>query len=78
MYVVNIKIGEGKRVRTSDPQVKSLLLYQLSYTPKIMVEPLGIEPSFSVLQTDVSTSFTKVPLKMVGRDGFEPPMSEDG
>lgn len=40
-----------------------------------MVEPLGIEPRPSALQTDVRTSYTRVPFcLMVRRWGIEPPV----
>ena len=47
-----LSTGEPDWSRTSDPQIKSLLLYQLSYRPEgtgqpgKMVLPRGVEPLF--------------------------------
>ena len=43
-----------------------------------MVEPLGIEPSYSVLQTDASTMTARAPLWWVGEDSnFRCPKTAD-
>ena len=46
--------GRGSRVRTCDKRIKSPLLYQLSYTPKVVAAD-GFEPSTTALSALCST-----------------------
>ena len=39
-----VHIGRGSRIRTHGTWFWRPLLYQLSYTPKIMAEKMGFEP----------------------------------
>ena len=46
--------GRGSRIRTCDKRIKSPLLYQLSYTPKVVAAD-GFEPSTTALSALCST-----------------------
>ncbi len=61
------RTGAGDGIRTRDPQLGRLMLYQLSYSRE-WVEGFGSQA--------VGPSEPKAPnSKLVGREGFEPPYS---
>ena len=54
--------GTPNAIRTRDPDIKSIVLYLLSYGSIYLVEPPGIAPGLSVFQTVLRTSYNKTPL----------------